>query len=116
MVLRKAPATALTLAALLALAGCSSIGLPGGGSGEPPQPRPIGASTAPVGGTCDTQGAQWAVGRAGTAKVVEDARVRAGARMARVLRPGQAVTQEFDADRLSLQLDSAGKITAARCG
>ena len=95
----------------LMMAGCSSIG-----PGSSPAPAPIGASTAPVGGECNAQGAQAAVGKNATVKVVEDARVRAGARMARVLRPGQAVTQEFDADRLSLQLDSAGKITAARCG
>lgn len=103
-------------AALAALAGCSSISLPGAGSGAPPAPAPIGASTAPVGSTCDAQGAQWAVGRSSTAKVVEEARVRAGARMARILRPGQAVTMEFDGERLNLQVDGAGKVTAARCG
>ncbi|WP_312758022.1 I78 family peptidase inhibitor [Pulveribacter sp.] len=105
-------------AALATLAGCSSIGLPGGGSGAPatPAPAPIGASTAPVGSTCDAQGAQWAVGRSSTAKVVEEARVRAGARMARILRPGQAATMEFNGERLNLQVDGAGKVTAARCG
>ncbi|WP_409456784.1 I78 family peptidase inhibitor [Pulveribacter sp.] len=105
-------------AALAVLAGCSSIGLPGGGSGAPatPAPAPIGASTAPVGSTCDAQGAQWAVGRSSTAKVVEEARVRAGARMARVLGPGQATTMEFNGERLNLQVDGAGKVMAARCG
>lgn len=100
--------------ALLALvAGCSSVGP----SAPPaPPPPPIGASTAPVGGTCDAQGAQWAVGKNGTAKVVEDARVRAGARMARVLRPGQMTTKEFDAQRLNLEVDGSGKVIAARCG
>ncbi len=98
------------MAALAMVAGCSSIGP------QPSTPKPIGASTAPVGGACNTQGAQWAVGKSATAKVVEEARVRAGARMARVLRPGQVVTAEFDAQRLNLDMDASGKVTGARCG
>ncbi|ADU98775.1 I78 family peptidase inhibitor [Alicycliphilus denitrificans] len=98
------------LALLALLAGCSALG-PGAGPAQP-----IGASTAPVGGTCDAKGAQWAVGKSGTARVVEEARVRAGARMARVVRQGQPVTQVFDAQRLSLEVDGGGKVTAARCG
>lgn len=96
------------LAALALLAGCSQLG-------PATAPRPIGASTAPVGGNCEPQGAQWAVGKSGTARVVEEARVRAGARMARVVYAGQA-GQAPDAQRLSLELDGSGKITAARCG
>ncbi len=49
-------------------------------------------------------------------RVVEDARVRSGARMARVVRQGQAVTQDFDRQRLNLELDGSGKIAAVRCG
>ncbi|WP_459948271.1 I78 family peptidase inhibitor, partial [Escherichia coli] len=73
-------------------------------------------STAPVGGECNTQGAQAAVGKNATAKVVEDARVRSGARLARVLRPGQMITKEFDGQRLNLEVDASGKIIAVRCG
>lgn len=96
---------------VLMVAGCAWVG-PGTGQA----PAPIGASTAPVGGECAAQGAQWAVGRSATAKVVEEARVRAGARMARVLRPGQAVTLEFDGQRLNLEMDGSGKVIGARCG
>lgn len=92
-------------------AGCSSV------APQPPAPPPpIGASTAPVGGDCDAQGAQWAVGKSATAKVLEQARVRAGARMARVLHPGQVATMEFDPQRLSLSVDGAGKVKAVSCG
>jgi hypothetical protein len=42
--------------------------------------------------------------------------VRSGALMARVLRPGQAVTMEFNAQRLNLDLDSGNSVTRARCG
>lgn len=90
------------------LAGCAQLG-------PASAPRPVGASTAPVGGTCNAQAAQWAVGKSGTARVVEEARVRAGARMARVVYAGQPA-QAFDAERLSLELDGSGKIISARCG
>ena len=95
----------------LMMAGCSSIG-----PGSSPAPAPIGASTAPVGGECNAQGAKAAVGKNATAKVVEDARVRSGARLARVLRPGQMITKEFDGQRLNLEVDASGKIIAVRCG
>ncbi len=105
--------------AAVALAGCSALGPGSGAPSSPapaPAPPPIGASTAPVGSTCNAQPAQWAVGKTATGAVVEQARVRANARMARVLRPGQAVTLEFDAERLSLRVDASGKVTAATCG
>ena len=37
---------------------------------------------------------------------MESARVRASAQMARILRPGQMVTKEFNAQRLNLQVDA----------
>ena len=102
-------AGALVAMAALVLGGCAPWA-PGGAA------RPGDAGAAPVGGQCDAQGAQWAVGKSGTARVVEEARVRAGARMARVLYPGRPVTLEFDAERLSLELDGSGKVVAVRCG
>lgn len=100
--------TASSLAALTLIAGCSGTG-PFGNA------RP-GSGEVPVGGICDTQPAQWAVGQPSTAKAVEDARVRSGALMARVLRPGQMVTKEFNAQRLNLEVDAGGRIVTARCG
>ncbi|RYF07828.1 MAG: proteinase inhibitor I78 [Comamonadaceae bacterium] len=102
--------TALSIAALTLAAGCTTGPL---ASAPPPA---IGANTGPVGGTCDAQGAKAVVGQNSTAKTVEDARVRSGAVMARVLRPGQMVTKEFDAQRLNLDVDANGRIIAARCG
>ncbi|HST44042.1 MAG TPA: I78 family peptidase inhibitor, partial [Luteimonas sp.] len=43
-------------------------------------------------------------------------REAAGAGSMRVLRPGQAVTMEFNPTRLNLDVDAAGRVTAARCG
>ena len=48
--------------------------------------------------------------------VVEAARVQSGAMMARILRPGQMITKEFDAQRLNLEVDANGRIVAVRCG
>ncbi|QNP48044.1 I78 family peptidase inhibitor [Diaphorobacter aerolatus] len=115
----------LALGTALVVAGCSNLApqqtapaAPAATTTAPPPsaPEPIGKSTAPPGDICNTQAAQWAVGKTPTVKVTEDARVRSGARMARVLRPGQVVTKEFDQQRLNLEIDAGGKIIAARCG
>lgn len=65
---------------------------------------------------CDPAGAQWAVGKTNTEHNINEARQRAGAYMARVLRPGQPTTREFNAERLNLEVDATGRIIAARCG
>ena len=100
----------LTLAglSLAALLGCATAPTPPAGTG----PAPGG----PSGGICNAQGAQFAIGKTPGASVVEQARQQSGSRMARVLRPGQAVTMEFSAQRLNLDLDASGVITRVRCG
>jgi hypothetical protein len=70
----------------------------------------------PPGTACNAQGAQFAVGKTPGASVVEEARLRSGSYMARVLRPGQMVTMEFNAQRLNLDLNVAGVIERVRCG
>ena len=102
----------LTLAglSLAALLGCATPHTPSAGPGPAPAPG------RPSGGICNAQGARFAIGKAPGASVVEQARQRSGAYMARVLRPNQAVTMEFNAQRLNLDVDAAGVITRARCG
>jgi len=56
------------------------------------------------------------VGQNSTASVVESARQRSGAQTARILRPGQIITKEYDTQRLNLEVDGTGRILAARCG
>ena len=99
---------ATTAASAALLSGCAVSPLPQWAGGSKPQPRPI--------QTCQAAPAQWAVGKTNTEHVVTEARQRAGAYMVRVLRPGQAVTMEFNAERLNLEVDATGRITAARCG
>lgn len=96
-----------------ALAGCA-------GYGQSPSPSssssPAAGSTPAPAAVCNAQAAQFAVGQNSTASVMESARVRSGAQMARILRPGQIITKEFDAQRLNLEVDGNGRIIAARCG
>lgn len=117
-------AFAVALAAA-SLAGCSGFGqgLTGTSAGSS-QATSASSSTqsdsraAPAGvaAQCNAQPAQFAVGQNSTARVMESARARAGAEMARVLRPGQMVTKEFNAQRLNLQVDANGRIVAVSCG
>lgn len=92
------------------VAGCASNS-PSGSAGSGSASNP-----APPLQRCDMAPAQWAVGKTNTIQHVEEARRRSGALMARVLRPGQATTREFNAERLNLQVDAGGRITAATCG
>lgn len=70
--------------------------------------------TAP--GQCSESAARFAIGRLADAALAEEARVKANAQRVRMVRPGQMVTMEYDAGRLTLELDAAGRIVAARCG
>jgi hypothetical protein len=79
-------------------------------------PQAPAAAPSAAGGNCNAAGAQFAIGRIASGSLVEQARVLSGALMARVLRPGQVVTLEFNAQRLNLDLDSANVVTRARCG
>ena len=102
-------ATVLTAAALLA--GCAApVGQRATGVAEPQWQTP-----GPRGGVCNAAPAQAFIGQAGTATVTEKARVASGAAMARVLRPHQPATLEFNPERLNLLVDDKGRITAAAC-
>lgn len=65
---------------------------------------------------CDAEAAASAVGQAASADVVERARTAAGAKTARVLRPGQIVTMEYLAGRLNVHVDDANVVTKLTCG
>ena len=97
------------------LAGCSGLpGSTGGGAGGATQPASVGPG--PRGGVCNAAPAQGVIGKQGTPSVIEQARVASGAAMARLLHPRQAVTLEFNTERLNLVVDGNGRITAVRCG
>lgn len=77
---------------------------------------PANSTGAPPGGVCNAQGLASFAGQSATASVTEAVRVRSGARMARIVRPGQMITKEFIAERVNLEVDAAGRIVAVRCG
>jgi hypothetical protein len=66
-------------------------------------------------GECDAQAAQSAVGKTYDAALAEEVRARSRAERVRAVRPGEMVTMEFDARRLTLQLDAQGRVVSARC-
>lgn len=74
------------------------------------------ASSAVAGGTCDAVGAWFAVGLLLDAQLENDARARSGAKVVRVVRPGQMITQEFSAERLNIEVDGTGRVIRVRCG
>lgn len=111
----RALATALVGVAILS--GCSGYGQPAAAPGPAAPSATVTAPAAPAPvSECNAQPAQFAVGQNSTAAVVESARARAGAHIARILRPGQMVTKEFNAQRLNLEVDASGRIVAVRCG
>jgi hypothetical protein len=81
----------------------------------PPADAPP-AVEPPIAAACDADAADGFVGQAATTEVVEQARVAAGAAVARTLAPGQVVTMEFRGDRLNLMVDEANVVTGMRCG
>ena len=91
------------LATLVVLAGCAA------------KPAPETQAPALPGG-CDASKAQFAVGHPPGLAIQDQARERSGARMIRALRPGQLVTMEYSAERLTLELDASGTVVRVRCG
>jgi hypothetical protein len=94
-----------TLALLAVLAGCSSVD----GSKTPAPP-------ANPNGACNAELVQGMLGQTATAEQVEQARQHAGARSVRILAPGDAVTLEYNSQRLNIDIDEAEAIQRISCG
>ncbi|MBC3482741.1 hypothetical protein HU761_19140 [Pseudomonas sp. SWRI59] len=96
-----------TLAMAAVLAGCSTGGNSGGG-----------APAAPAGndGRCEASGADFAIGKPGSAELLEQARKASGSQMARILKPHDVVTLEYRSERLNLNVDEQGVVTRVNCG
>ena len=104
------PAHRSCLVALLALAGLSACAV------KPPEvplapPPPVYVSEE-----CDSQAVQGIVGQPYTNPLGEEARVKSRAERMRALRPGDMVTMEFNARRLTIDVDAQGRIARVRCG
>ena len=81
-----------------------------------PADAPVADEAGAEAAGCNAEPVQNLVGELYTPELGEQARVTAGARVERALRPGQIVTMEFRADRLSFTLDEKGRISQVNCG
>ena len=95
-----------TLACLAALAACSPAM-----TRVPDSPPPT-----PSRGSCEAAQAQSFVGQKASAQVQAQARSAAGAGSVRTLQPGQAITKEFNGERLNLYVDEANTVIRVSCG
>ena len=89
-------------------------------SAEPAATPDAPVASAPASETptaaCDAAKAQSAVGQSYSDAIATEAKTAAGATIVRRLMPGQAVTMEFNGQRLNLETDASGRIVAVRCG
>ena len=95
---------------------CSLLLAALGGCSVAMTPRTADVPMPPAVVACQAEPAQFAVGQVATPALVQQAQERAGAARARVLRPGEMVTMEFDATRLNLEVDAANRVLRVRCG
>lgn len=102
----------LGLGLALLLAGCAGLNTAPGPEPEraPPPPR------VADGDACGAERVQDHIGRAHDAALGEAIRAESGAASMRVVRPGEAVTLDYRADRLNVRLDADGIIAEIVCG
>ncbi|MBS7661721.1 hypothetical protein I0D00_07140 [Pseudomonas lalucatii] len=93
------------LAALALLGACSTTATPGS------EPRGAAAHSG-----CKAEAVPGMLGKPATAERVERAREQTGARSVRVLAPGDAVTLDYDSQRLNIEIDEAELIQRISCG
>lgn len=79
-------------------------------------PMPPVEPSPPYTGQCDAELARWAIGQAATSDVVERIRIDTHSQVARVIRPGQAVTMDFSAARVNVHVNERNAITGVTCG
>lgn len=99
--------TGLAIAALALASGCST---------STPQAPASPAAPAVEAGRCSSEAAQFAVGQQASQALLEQAKVRSGSLMARILGPHDPVTMDYRSERLNLNADDSGKIVRANCG
>lgn len=79
-----------------------------------PAPVPAAAPAQPA--ECSAQAAIALQSQPFGAALQAEAQRLSGARVVRVIRPGQAVTMDFNPFRLNIELDAADRVIRLRCG
>lgn len=104
----------LLISCALPLSACSSP--PPKNTEEPPQavvdPLPTGMGN---GTKCDPEALKGLEGQVASQALVDKTVKAAGAKHARVVKPGMAVTMDFREDRLTIQVDEQNRITSIGC-
>ncbi|AEA70054.1 MULTISPECIES: I78 family peptidase inhibitor [Pseudomonas] len=95
-----------TLLAAVVLSGCSST--------SESTPEPVATETGHS--RCEAKGAEFAIGKQASPQLLEQARTRAGAQIARILKPNDMVTLEYRSDRLNLNTDANLVVNRVNCG
>src|SRR5690606_13731121 len=97
--------------AAAALAGCAS-GTQGTGSDtSAPAPSPSTAN----GQQCNADVAESAVGQKANSQLLETYRAQSGAKLARILRPRDVITMEYNPQRLNLRVDEQDMVISVNC-
>lgn len=95
-----------TLLAAMFLSGCSST--------SESTPEPVAAETGHS--RCEAKAAEFVIGKKASPQLLEQARTRAGAQNARILKPNDMVTLEYRSDRLNLNTDANLVVNRVNCG
>jgi len=95
-----------SIALLAVLAGCSS-----NDTATPAAQQP-----ASQDGRCNAEAVQNLLGQTVTSALVDQAQSQAGAQTTRVLSPGDAVTMDYNSQRLNIDIDEAESIVRITCG
>ena len=94
----------------LLLAGCAGVSSPPAHESAPPPPR------VETQADCGAERVQDRVGREYSEALEASIRQQSGAASLRVIRPGEAVTLDYRADRLNVRLDDDDVISEIGCG
>jgi len=110
----------ITMAAVVGLAGCSMMksGSPTPASAAGDTGRSSGMVSGAPGqaGECNSGAVQKGIGTAISQSVLDQLRTQSGSGSARVLKPGEMITMEYNPSRLNVLIDAQGAITDVRCG
>jgi Peptidase inhibitor I78 family. len=87
-------------------------------SNAPTPPEEAAPSVRPVdeGYRCNPDALEGFVGQVATEEVVQKAVKAAGARHARIGKPGMAMTMDYREDRLTISVDAQNRIERISCG
>lgn len=101
----------LALLAILPLAACSHAG-----SSTPHDAAPAPAPVADAAHECRPEALEAFTGKTADEATIKKLVADSGARNARVVKPGMAVTMDFRQDRVTVQVDGQNRIERASCG